>query len=122
MLRRFFLLVASLFACTTLVTAQETLLPIVANVTENTLGTQITINGTGFGTRVPKVSLGAAALTVTASTDTSITANLPTGIAPGAYLLTVQNAATHLAAIFEAAIGQIGPAGPAGPAGAQGPA
>jgi hypothetical protein len=105
--------------------AQESIIPLIYDTTVNTQQTQITINGTGFGTREPKVSLGTAQLTVTAHSDTRITATIPAATPAGAYLLTVQNGSTFLAALFTTTIGQIGPAGPAGlpgPAGAPGPA
>jgi Collagen triple helix repeat (20 copies)/IPT/TIG domain len=101
--------------------AQENLLPVIETVTENSPGTAITIKGTGFGSKLPNVTLGTAELTVTASTNTSITANLPSGTPAGTYLLTVQNQNTHLFSLFTATIGQIGPIGPQGPAGPAGP-
>jgi hypothetical protein len=124
MIRRLSFLVALLLACTALAKAQETLFPIIQSVTENSLGTQITINGKGFGTKLPRVALTGTPLTVNSASDISVTASLPSGIVPGAYLLTVQNATTGLLGIFDATIGQVGPTGPpgpAGPAGATGP-
>lgn len=121
MTRRFTFLVALLLAFTALARAQETLFPIIQSVTENALGTQITINGKGFGTKLPRVALTGSPLTVNSASDTSVTANLPSGIVPGAYLLTVQNATTGLLGIFDATIGQVGPAGPQGPVGPMGP-
>jgi hypothetical protein len=120
-LKRTCLLIPLLLASSVVVTAQENLLPIILDVTENVQGTQITINGTGFGPKLPKVLLGTTALTVTQSTNTAITANLPLATPAGAYLLTVQNSETSLLTIFTADIGQIGPVGPQGPAGATGP-
>jgi hypothetical protein len=113
-----FLLVAS----PTAVLAQEQLIPIVNAVSENVAGTTITIAGTGFGTRTPTVNLAGKNLTVVGYSDTVVTANLPAEIAPGAYLLTVQNNLTRLVTLFTAAIGQIGPQGAPGLPGAQGPA
>lgn len=124
MIRRFTFLIALLLAFTALARAQETLFPIIQGVTENSLGTQITINGKGFGTKLPRVALTGSPLTVNSASDTSVTASLPSGIVSGAYLLTVQNATTGLLGIFDATIGQVGPTGPpgpAGPAGAAGP-
>jgi Collagen triple helix repeat (20 copies)/IPT/TIG domain len=109
-----------LLASPAVLMAQESIIPLVYDTTVNTQGTQITINGAGFGTREPKVSLGTAQLTVTAHSDTSITATIPGATPAGAYLLTVQNGSTFLAALFTATIGQIGPAGPAGAPGAPG--
>lgn len=121
MIGRFTFLVASLLACTALLKAQETLFPIIQSVTENSLGTQITINGKGFGAKLPRVALTGSPLAVDSASDTSVTANLPSGIAPGAYLLTVQNATTGLLGIFDSTIGQVGPTGPQGPVGPMGP-
>ena len=97
--------------------AQQSVLPVVFDTTENAQGTQITISGTGFGSAEPKVSLGTAQLTVTAHSNTSITANIPSATPAGAYLLDVQNENSRLFTLFTATIGQIGPAGPVGPAG-----
>jgi len=110
-------LIFLLLASPAILMAQETILPVVYNATENAQGTQITINGTGFGNMVPKVSLGTAQLTVTAHSDISITANIPSATPAGAYLLDVQNENSRLFTLFTATIGQIGPAGPVGPAG-----
>jgi hypothetical protein len=116
------LLVSLLLISPAFLPAQEKVLPIILNVTENAAGFQITINGTGFGSKLPNVSLGTTALTVTQSSNAAITANLPAGIAAGAYLLTVQNGASNLFGVFTADIGQVGPIGPQGPAGGSGPA
>jgi hypothetical protein len=122
MLCRTPLLIALLLAGPTVCfAAPENLIPVIETVTENSTGTAITINGTGFGAKLPNVTLGTAELTVTASSNTSITANLPSGTPAGTYLLTVQNQNTHLFSLFTAAIGEIGPAGPAGPSGPMGP-
>ena len=94
--------------------------PVIDKVTENAAGTEITINGSGFGTEKPKVALGTAALVVERSSNGAIVAELPSKIACGAYLLKVTNATTHQAQVFAAAIGQIGPAGPIGLAGPRG--
>ena len=129
MLRRFALFACFLLACPVLVAAQglgsSPLFPFIVDITENSQGTAITIAGNGFGSTVPKVTLGTSELTVTQFSETSITATLPAGIAAGGYLVTVEKRPFHLTAIFEAAIGQIGPTGAQGPSGsngAQGPA
>ena len=105
--------------------AQGPWFPFILSVTENAQGTAITISGSGFGEKTPKVTLGTAELTVTSSSNTSVTAKVPAGAAAGIYLLTVENVDQHWGwvnkAIFEATLGEIGPAGPAGPAGTQGP-
>ena len=121
------LVVPLLLAGAQLPAAAEGFIPIILNVTESTAGTQITIDGTGFGSSLPKVWLATTPLTVTQNSDTSITANLPSGISAGAYLLRVERDRPRLTGFFEAAIGQIGttgpqgPVGPAGPMGLQGP-
>lgn len=94
----------------------------ILNVTENTAGTQITIAGNGFGTSTPVVTLAGTPLTVASSGRTSITANLPAGLAAGAYLLEVETSRPHHEAHFLATIGQIGQQGPQGAPGATGPA
>ena len=124
MLRRFALFACFLLACPVLVAAQglgsSPLFPFIVDITENSQGTAITIAGNGFGSTVPKVTLGTSELTVTQFSETSITATLPAGIAAGGYLVTVERRPFHLTAIFEAAIGQIGPTGAQGPAGPMG--
>ena len=117
------MLVAPVFAV-----AQEKLIPIITNVQETAGGTQLTINGTGFGTVRPQVTLSGEQLTVLNSTDTKVTVTLPAGIIPGSYLVTLVNERTRLPAVFSALVGSVqGPAGPpgvpgpAGAAGAQGP-
>jgi Phage Tail Collar Domain/Collagen triple helix repeat (20 copies)/IPT/TIG domain len=93
----------------------------ILSVTENTQGTAITINGSHFGHDTPKVFLGATELTVTAHSDSSITADLPAGIAAGAYLLGVDTGHWQGFLTFTAAVGQIGPTGATGPQGPAGP-
>jgi len=115
-------LIFLLLASPAILMAQESSIPLVYDVTENAQGTQITINGTGFGTKQPKVSLGPAQLTVTAHSDSSIMANIPAATPAGTYLLDVQNETSRLFTLFTATIGQSGPAGPAGAPGAVGPA
>jgi Collagen triple helix repeat (20 copies)/IPT/TIG domain len=98
--------------------------PAILSVTENTAGTKIKIDGTGFGDSKPHVWLADDELTVTHSSDTSITADLPAKVTAGAYLLRVELEHSHIDLFFAAVIGQVGPAGPAGPqgsTGAQGP-
>jgi IPT/TIG domain len=126
MSRRVSLFAPLLLAVSGLAAAQGIHSPYILSVTENTAGTQITINGNEFGVRTPKVTLDGTALTVVSSTNASVTAKLPTGIAAGAYLLTVENEDRHgddehRTAFFEAAIGAIGQTGPQGPQGPMGP-
>lgn len=121
MLLRTCFAVPLLFAGAQLTAGAQGILPIIVNVTENTAGTQITINGTGFGSEPPQVRLGTTELTVANHSQTGITANLPSGIAAGAYLLQVQRHQGSLPGFFEATIGQIGATGPQGPIGPLGP-
>jgi hypothetical protein len=107
-------LIFLLLASPAILMAQESIIPVVYDATENAQATQLTINGTGFGTKQPKVSLGTTQLTVTAYSDSKITANIPAATPAGAYLLDVQNETSRLFTLFTATIGQIGPAGPAG--------
>ncbi len=73
----------------TAVYADELTVPFVADATENAAGTQIVINGVGFGTLAPNVSLGDTALSLVSFSNTKITAKLPSGLVPGSYLLTI---------------------------------
>ncbi|MGI8771111.1 MAG: tail fiber protein [Acidobacteriaceae bacterium] len=111
---------ALLLATPAVVMAADTSLPIVSSVTENTAGTQIIVNGTGFGQRTPAVTLGGMTLTIVSSSNSTVTAQLPSGIGAGTYLLFLQNGGSHLFTLFTAAVGQTGPAGPQGPQGPQG--
>jgi hypothetical protein len=121
-LRKTFLLIPLLLGIASAAAADDNdRPPVIVNVTENTAGTQITIDGHDFGTGTPKVYLGATALTVDSSTETTITAELPSGVAPGAYLLKVEGKDRGHEGLFIASIGQIGPEGPAGAQGPQGP-
>jgi hypothetical protein len=65
-----------------------------------TTGT-ITIEGTGFGTGSPVVTLGGSPLTVQSSSSTLIVASIPAGLPEGSSLLTVQQAAGTTKARFE---------------------
>ena len=101
--------------------AQQTVLPIVTQVAENTAGTQIAISGQGFGAATPKVVLGTTSLSIVNANNTNITATIPIGTPAGSYLLTVQNTGSRLVGLFAAALGQIGPQGPVGAPGLPGP-
>lgn len=102
--------------------------PSIVTATENSAGTQLTINGSDFGTALPRVWLGTTQLVVTKNSAACITATLPSGLASGAYLLRVQRSYPVMTTFFVAAIGQgggggqQGPPGPQGPQGPQGPA
>ena len=71
MFRRTCLLIPLLLVSSVMVRAQEKFFPVILDVTENVQGTQITINGIGFGTKPPKVSLGTTELSVAKSSDLS---------------------------------------------------
>jgi hypothetical protein len=119
MLRREMFLTAVLLGGSLL--AAQVTAPVILKAMENRAGTQITITGSGFGSATPKVKLGSTALTLNRFNANTIVADLPDGIAAGAYLLAVENMSTRSTAVFAAAIGQIGPTGPIGPAGTTGP-
>jgi hypothetical protein len=109
--------------------AQTFIQSVVPNLT--TTPQQITITGkhlTGDhwdSHSAPTVALGGEPLTVTSFTDTTIEANLPTGIVPGTYLLVLAHG-FFPAATFNLTVGgggtqgEQGPPGPAGPAGPMG--
>jgi hypothetical protein len=84
--------------------------------------TVLTIEGSGFGpdfAHRPSVALGAQTLAVLTSSNTTITATLPAGIAPGTYTLTVTNI-LNVTAQGEVAIGDQGATGATGAQGPQG--
>jgi hypothetical protein len=95
--------------------------PEILSAIENTAETQITINGNNLGSGTPTVQLARTTLTVESSSDNSITAELPSGIAAGVYLLEVTPNHSPNPVQFVATIGQIGPVGPQGPSGQTGP-
>jgi hypothetical protein len=106
---------------------------ILAVVPDSSAGpTQLTVMGEDFGTLKPSVALESIPLTVVTFGPTSVSALLPTGLAPGSYLLTLQrNGQKQKTAEFHVALGAIGPkgekgdpgvTGPPGPAGPSGPA
>jgi len=86
--------------------------------------TTIVISGSGFGTSLPDVTLGASPLhgiTIDAA-GTLITAALPASTPPGTYVLTVTRKSTpSSSATMSLTIGAGGPAGPTGPTGPTGP-
>lgn len=95
--------------------------PAIVSAEANFQTNQITITGSNFGTAKPYVTLNSQALTVVTFTPTTVLADLPNGIAPGAYLLTLKNETDGVTASFDATIGAAGPQGPQGPLGPQGP-
>ena len=98
--------------------AKPTITSAVANFQTN----QITITGTNFGTAKPYVTLDALAATVVTYTPTTVVADLPSGITPGAYLLSLTNKVNNLIGTFDVTLGTAGPQGAQGLQGAQGPA
>ena len=57
---------------------------------EGTIGTVLTINGSGFRTKKGKVLLGGMAAKITSWTDTTITAVIKKALSPGAHDLVLQ--------------------------------
>ena len=91
---------------------------------------RVTITGRNFGNSAPTVKLAEAPIAVQSYDFSSQTlvANLPAGIAPGSYLLTVTaGGGQNQTADFNLTIGAVGPKGPQGlkgdigPMGPQGP-
>ena len=82
----------------------------------------LTIDGDSFGDSQPVVALNGMPLVVVSATPSEIVADLPPGLAPGTYLLTVSRgpARTQFDS-FDVTLGAAGPPGPTGPTGATGP-
>lgn len=102
--------------------------PVIMSAQANFVTNTLTIAGNNFGTALPTVTLDATKLTVTSNTNTQIVANLPAGIIPGSYHLTVARAEQHHededkddVAKLDVTLGAVGPQGPQGPQGIQGP-
>jgi hypothetical protein len=98
-------------------------------------GSDLVINGTGFGTRAPTVLLGGTALVVSSNSPTKIVAKLPAGLPAATYELRLvfgskkedgKKDDQERSASFDVTIGATGgqgatgPTGPAGPTGATG--
>jgi len=90
---------------------------------------KLSISGQTFGTG-GSVLLGTTALTIASWSATLIVANLPAGVTPGTYLLTLNDRRGRAIATSEVTIGAqgvqglqgpVGPSGPVGPQGAAGP-
>ena len=89
-----------------------------ANLSTNT----IAIFGRNFGNQQPAVNLDATPLAVASFSPTDITANLPAGLGPGSYHLTVVAGVVFpRIGLLDITIGNVGPQGPAGSPGPQGP-
>jgi hypothetical protein len=92
-----------------------------ATSTFSPLPGQITIDGSGFGSSKPTVTLGGSSLLVLSFTSTVVTAQLPNNLIPGTYDLAVTNN-DHLGGTghLDATVGTVGPQGQQGPAGPPG--
>ncbi|WP_313901039.1 IPT/TIG domain-containing protein [Occallatibacter riparius] len=105
--------------------------PVIVSAQANFVANTITITGNNFGTKAPTVTLDAATLTLVSNTNTQIVANLPGGILPGSYHLTVHKAENGKGhddnddksdvANLDVTLGVQGPQGPQGIQGPQGP-
>jgi hypothetical protein len=76
---------------------------LVVSPAEGAAGTELTITGSGFGTKKPKVYVGSTALAVTASSNTSIRAKLSKAASAGDYAVKVQPSVKGASAITESA-------------------
>jgi hypothetical protein len=87
----------------------------------NSARNRITVSGQGFSPAglAPTVVFATTKLVVSAFTDKSVTATLPSGFAAGTYSLAVTNSNSQSAA-FDVTLGAVGPTGPVGPVGPQG--
>ena len=116
-------------ACFALVTSSVSLAqgapaaqrPTIVSTDANFQTNQITIAGSNFGTPKPSVTLDGHAVTVVAHTPTTAVVDMPSNLAPGAYLLTLKNMSDGLTVSFDITLGVVGPQGPQGPQGSQGP-
>ena len=94
--------------------------PAIVSAVANFQTNQLTITGSYFGSAVPKVTLDGTKLQVVSNSATTVVANLPTGINPGGYTLTLTNLNDGLKVAFDVTLGVAGPPGPQGPQGPQG--
>jgi hypothetical protein len=119
-----FPLIVLIAASSPLLAAQPTITSATANAT-NTVLTVVGTNLSPQGGKSLLVSLDDMTLTVTSSSSTGLTANLPAGLAPGSYHLYVNTAGNpndngHLAAL-DVTLPATGPKGATGATGATGP-
>jgi hypothetical protein len=98
-------------------TAQK---PSIISTDDNFQTNQITIAGSNFGTPEPYVTLDGHAATVVTHTPTTVVVDIPSNLAPGAYLLTLKNMSDDLVGSFVVTLGNVGPQGAQGPQGPQG--
>ncbi len=95
--------------------------PVIRNVKVDSTAGTIAIEGEHFGTN-PAVALDYYPVTVYASDPKLIVAELPAGMFPGTYVVTVHTGPSFIhTASFVVTIGAQGPPGPAGPEGPRGP-
>jgi len=95
--------------------------PVIVSAVANFQTNQITVTGSAFGTATPSVALDGAALQVVNHSATTVVANLPNGIMPGGFLLTLTNNNNGYKTTFDVTLGTAGPQGPQGLQGPQGP-
>ncbi len=82
----------------------------------------LTIRGSGFGDRAPRVTLAGEPLPVLSSGPFEVLASLPLGLEPGSYRLTVSRGRGEgKSDTFDVTLGAAGAAGPGRPAGTEGP-
>ncbi len=104
-------------ACFALVTSSVSLAqgapaaqrPTIVSADANFQTNQITIAGSHFGTPKPYVALDGHAVTVVTHTPTTVVVDMPSNLAPGAYLLTLKNMSDGLTGPFDISLGVVGP-------------
>lgn len=102
--------------------------PIVTATTIDAANQVLLIQGSGFGSAQPQVTLDLFSLQVMNYTDTAVVAMLPNNKSPGSYLLSLTRgtppakSGDFVVTIEGSAPGPQGPKGNTGPAGASGPA
>ncbi len=101
----------------------NTLLPVITSVQLDLPSAgKITINGIGFGSGRPSVTMGGTPPVVDDGySNTKVVASLPVPLpAAGDYLLVMRNASSRLFGVLTVTIGATGPQGPPGAQGSQG--
>ena len=95
--------------------------PLIVSTDANFQTNQITVTGSNFGTPEPYLTLDGHAATVVTHTPTTVVIDIPSNLAPGAYLLTLKNMSDDLTGSFAVTLGSVGPQGAQGSQGPQGP-
>jgi hypothetical protein len=96
---------------------------VIVSARADSLATTLTIDGHSFGDGQPVVTFNGMPLVIVSATSSEIVADLPPGLAPATYLLTVSRGpATTQFDSFNVTLGAVGAPGPAGATGPQGPA